>query len=56
MYTYTGTTVIQNAKLVKAWVGLKLFLVLGLMKYRSTFSLIFFKFPYFDLNHCMSQV
>jgi len=29
---YTDTKVIKNAKLIKAWVRLKMFIVLGLMK------------------------
>ncbi len=49
--TYTDTKVIKNAKLIKAYVGLKLFVVLGLMKLRSTFSLTFSRFFFFDLNH-----
>ncbi len=33
--------VIKNAKLIKAWVKLKLFIVLGLMKWRTIFIDIF---------------
>jgi hypothetical protein len=34
----TDTKVIKKAKLVKAWIHLKLFIVLALMKYRNTFQ------------------
>ncbi len=33
--------VIKNAKLIKAWIKLKLFIVLGLMKKRSLYTDIF---------------
>ncbi len=36
-HIYMAAKVIKNVKLIKAWVQLKLFTVLGQMNYRSTF-------------------
>ncbi len=41
---YKDTKLIKNAKLIKV------FWVLGLMKYHSAFSLAFFKFTFLNLN------
>ncbi len=37
-HVYSDTKVSKNAKLIKVWVGLKLFIVLGLKKQHSTFQ------------------
>ncbi len=40
-HIYTDTKVILNAKLIKDWIILKLFIVMGLMKWRTLFTGIF---------------